>query len=179
MPYPSRRLALAGVFSALAAPALARVDLPEEAGVFVAKVDGTLQALEAQLPRTGGGFGGFAGGKIGLVIQGPHSPVRFRAGQRLSFLLRLPGPTLNPATPAMLWRAKSQAKARRAELGYGMPFSGVSGSPDVVSTELSRPAERILEITPQVLLYPGEYMLGVWGQSGDTVSGLAYAFGID
>lgn len=179
MPHPSRRLVLAGAFSALAAPALARVGLPEEAGVFLAKVDGALQALEAQLPRTGGGFGGFAGGKIGLVIQGPRSPVRFRAGQDLSFIVRMSSVALNPSAPAILWHARSLPKTRRTELGYSMGLGEVSGSPDVVATRMDQPGERLLQLTPEQNLYPGEYMLGVWGASGDTVSGMAYAFGID
>lgn len=178
--FDRRRVLAGGLAVACAAPALARaVELPQEAGVFVARVDGVLQALEAQLPHTGGGFGGFAGGKIGLVMQGPHSPVRFRAAQDFSFLVRMASVAINPSTPVFLWRARSLAKTRRAELGYSMGLGDVTGSPDVVAMTMEQPAERLLQFTPTQNLYPGEYMLGLWGQSGDTVSGMAYAFGLD
>lgn len=181
----SRRAAIAAGLSALATPALVtpalarRVELPQEAGVFVARVDGTLQALEAQLPQTGMRFAVF-GMKIALVFKGARSPVRFRAGQALSFLVLMNGEA-NSMTPPVLWRARVDKASRRVELGYATDFTAeMTGSPDIVTTGRTVFDNKgMVEVRAYDPLPPGEYVLGIKSQGGDAVSGMAYAFGVD
>lgn len=153
--------------------------MPQETGVFIARADGALLALEAQEPQRKGSLG-VLGMKAALVFEGARSPVRFRAGQALSFIVRINPEPAATASP-ILWRAHVARASRRVELGYSTSLAAdMTGSPDIVPagrTALDR--RGLVEIRPGAPLAPGEYFLGMRAQGGDAVYGQGYGFGID
>jgi hypothetical protein len=139
---------------------------------------GTLTPLEKQQPNTqtkviGLGYGG---AKTSIIFNGPASPVRFKAGQDIQFVVRLNAPGIDPETLVNL-NVLKVTKGRRevviAKAGsMGMNARSTSGE-SLRSLNFSKYGENSLKLSPATPLEPGEYVITTkFGQS-------AFLFGID
>jgi hypothetical protein len=138
-------------------------------------------------------FGGLGGMQTQMSYKGSRSPVRFRAGQAIQFVVRVPPPVAtlpgmepppqdDPVKLNVLKVSKDQRLNVSAKLGGGALMTGV-GSLKTVETlrtlKFSKYGEQSTQVSPAEPLEPGEYVMttalgGMMGMgNGD------FLFGID
>jgi hypothetical protein len=166
-------------FLTLVAQEAKNVQEPEYVGtVFYVDPAGALAPLEKQQPNTqtkviGMGYGG---AKTSIIFNGPASPVRFKAGQDIQFVVRLNTPGIDPDTLVNLDVLKVSKDhreiviAKAGSMGlHAKSTNGESQRP----LNFTKYGEQSFKLTPTEPLGPGEYVITTkLGQS-------AFLFGID
>ena len=97
-------------------------------------------------------------------VQGAHSPVRVRQGDRLVFVVRLNSG--GDPRQFQLYRLESRMGSRQTQTTMGGPPPGLPVS-------INKIGDYVYEITPTRALYPGEYAVSPMN-SNET-----YCFGVD
>jgi hypothetical protein len=152
---------------------------PDIADVFWRFDDGKLVPLERQATGTTHGKVGFGSMKITAQLPGGKSPVRFRVGELLEFIVRSPmAVTTDPATIYSLWNL--DAKKDRRELvmmtSSGSLFHATTKTGQSLgknmTVEFSTYGEWSVKMSTKDLP-PGEYAVGRLG--GQAV----FCFGVD
>jgi hypothetical protein len=166
-------------FLTLAGQEVKKVQEPEYIGiVFTLDPAGALSPLERQQPNTqtkviGMGYGG---AKTSIIFKGPTSPVRFKAGQDIQFVVRMNAPGIDPESLVnldVLKVSKDHREVVIAKAGsMGMNSKSTSGESQR-PLNFSKYGEQSLKLSPAEPLGPGEYVITTkLGQS-------AFLFGID
>jgi hypothetical protein len=119
---------------------------------------------------------GYGGAKTSIIFKGPASPVRFKAGQDIQFVVRLNAPGVDPESLVnldILKVSKDHREVVIAKAGsMGMNGRSTSGE-SLRSLNFAKYGEHSLKLSPVEPLAPGEYMIITkLGQS-------AFLFGID
>jgi hypothetical protein len=156
-----------------------KVQEPEYIGVvFSLNSEGTLFPLERQQPniQTKVKAFGYGGAQSSSVFKGSRSPVRFKAGQDIEFIVRLNLPGIEPDTLIelnVLKVSKDQREIIMEKVG-AMGMSSKSSNGETLRTlNFAKYGEQSLKISPAAPLEPGEYVITTMGgQSG-------FLFGID
>jgi len=156
-----------------------KVQEPEYIGiVFSLDPAGTLSPLERQQAniQTKVKAFGYGGAQSSSVFKGPKSPVRFKAGQDIQFVVRLNVPGIEPDSLVklnVLKVSKDQREIIMAKVGsMGMSSKSTSGE-SLCTLNFTKYGEQSLKFAPAVSLEPGEYVITTMGgQSG-------FLFGID
>jgi len=164
----------------LVAQEVKKVQEPEYIGiVFSLDPAGTLSPLERQQANIqskmkGLGYGGV---QTSTFFRGPSSPVRFKAGQDIQFIVRLNVPGIEPDSLVkleVLKVSKDQRMIVNMKIG-AMGIGGVKTSNGEFQRTLNftKYGEQSLRFSPAEPLGPGEYVITTMGgQSG-------FLFGID
>jgi hypothetical protein len=166
---------------ALACLAQTVVPEPEMADIFYRLDQGNLIPLERQSPTTRSNAHGFLVMNMTTVSEfpGAKSPVRFKSGERLDFVVRtiVPVFAVDPNTiyclrkldPKKSTRELPIMSARFSPLGTSTTSTPAEG---ILPVEFARYGNSSLKITTGVLA-PGEYSVGhVHGQA-------VFCFGVD
>ena len=163
----------------LVAQEVKKVQEPEYIGiVFYLDPAGALSPLERQQPniQTKVKALGYGGAQSSTVFKGSKSPVRFKAGQDIRFVVRLNAPGIEPDSLVKL----DVLKVSKDQRGVVMAKAGAMGfGAKSTNGEAQRPlnfskyGEQSLQASPAGPLDPGEYVITTMGgQSG-------FLFGID
>lgn len=163
----------------LVAQEVKKVQEPEYIGVvFSLDPAGTLSPLERQQAniQTKVKAFGYGGAQSSSVFKGSKSPVRFKAGQDIRFVVRLNAPGIEPDSLVklnVLKVAKDQREIVMAKAG-AMGFGAKSTNGEAQRPlNFSKYGEQSLQVSPAGPLDPGEYVITTMGgQSG-------FLFGID
>lgn len=142
---------------------------PDMVGVFYRLSAGTLVPLERQSTTKLRRKGMFTVTVL-ADLPGAKSPVRFRAGERIEFVVRIGALLSDPGSTLLLQPLKSTKKSRE----YVKVVADIGGMKDfeTVPVEFNRYGETSLKITPHPL-QPGEYGLAM------STSQAVYCFGVD
>lgn len=158
-----------------------KVQEPEYTNVFFAlsTTDASLLPLERQTATLGGKVKalGFGGGESFVEVKGERSPIRFKADQQLSFVVRLDSPETDPgrAVQFFSWQPKKNGRSLVISKAGGMGTSSTTGFADsAIPFDAGRYGESSAKVTPTKPLAPGEYGLG--SPSGNPN---LFSFGID
>lgn len=159
-----------------------KVKEPEYAGSFfrLNSKDGELIPLEKQNTQMHTGAGGFfvVKGETVAQIDGEKSPLRFKKGEKLDFIVKLASQENDPQTQIGFALFESVKGKRRVVLATatGGPF-GVSGretwQSKIVSYNAAKYGESSFRVSPVQQLLPGEYVLGIKGVP------ISFCFGVD
>lgn len=157
---------------------------PDFNGVFVARDPATAQtvSLERQAMRDQSkdhalGLGGTSRFD---EIQGAASPVRFRAGQDIEFIVRFSSQALDPAAAVVFQRAAPTKTTRRLSgQRTGLVFGRTTEESTMVGFDGSKYLDHFFLIRPQRPLIRGEYCLSMARTSALDWSPVEYCFGID
>ena len=119
---------------------------------------------------------GYGGAKTSIIFKGPTSPVRFKAGQDIQFVVRMNAPGIDPESLVnldVLKVSKDHREVVIAKAGsMGMNSKSTSGESQR-PLNFSKYGEQSLKLSPAEPLGPGEYVITTkLGQS-------AFLFGID
>jgi hypothetical protein len=153
---------------------------PEYLGVvFYLDPTGALSPLERQQPNIQSkAIGlGYGGAKTSTIYKGAKSPVRFKAGQDIQFVVRMNAPGIEPDSLVkldVLKVSKDQREMLLAKAG-AMGFGGVKSTNGQTSQTLnfSKYGEQSLKVSPAGPLGPGEYVITAMGGQS------RFLFGID
>lgn len=152
---------------------------PDYIGVFEAVNEkGARSELERKTPqaKTKLKAFGFAGGASEYVISGGTSPVRFNAGQRLEFVVRVQSQDIDPHSTVQFFALVPKQSTRHlpimsvGALGIGSSRQLEHG---IVEFNASKYGQNFFKIRPKLNLPPGEYALST--SDGKD----AFLFGID
>jgi hypothetical protein len=156
-----------------------KVQEPEYIGVvFSLDPSGALSPLERQplnvkMKVKAMGYGG---GEKSIVFNGSASPVRFKAGQDIRFVVRLDFPGIDPEGLIKLDALKVSKDQREIVIVKVGPMGTSSKSTNgesMVPLNAIKYGEQSFEFSPAGPLAPGEYAIGTkGGQDG-------FLFGID
>jgi FtsP/CotA-like multicopper oxidase with cupredoxin domain len=155
-----------------------KVQEPEFIGIFtVLDASGVLQPLERQATQSQvkTKMMGYRGGTATRIITGTRSPVRFPAGQKLEFVVKLDTKGQDPSLfvhLAPLVVEKHQREFVIAKAGAFGRNARSTANDTLVATNVAKYGEQSYRIVPIDLLAPGEYAIGSTG-------GLAFCFGVD
>ena len=132
-------------------------------------------------------FHGFGGGKVLAEFDGTKSPVRFKKGQKLEFVVRVSSRSIDPATLLQLFVVESADPTKKqARRGIGgaraivaikqrSAWGSVSVDPHGgLEFNAAKYGEESFRLVPAGELPPGEYALGF-----EDGSEYGYFFGID
>jgi len=140
-----------------------KVQEPEYIGiVFSLDTTGALLPLERQQPivQTKVKAFGYGGAKSSTVFKGAKSPVRFKAGQDIQFVVRLSAGGMEPNSFVKLYSlavSKDQREFVMAKAG-SMGFNAQSsGGESQLSLNFAKYGEQSYKISPATPLPPGEY----------------------
>lgn len=163
----------------LVAQDVKKVEEPEYIGiVFYLDPAGALSPLERQQPnvQTKVKALGYGGAQSSTVFKGSKSPVRFKAGQDVRFVVRLNAPGIEPDSLVkldVLKVAKDQREiviAKAGAMGFGAKSTNGEAQRPL---NFSKYGEQSMQVSPAGPLDPGEYVITTMGgQSG-------FLFGID
>ncbi|HLZ85964.1 MAG TPA: hypothetical protein VKQ52_01935, partial [Puia sp.] len=121
-----------------------------------------------------GFFGARGGGGASLVVDGPRSPARLKAGSDIRFAIKL-GSMMDPSSLIKLYRFDAQKKTREA------PANG--DSKHLVDCNIKKSGSDVYLLIPASRLTPGEYgfqnMMMVNGSGMGHMSYTFFAFGVD
>jgi hypothetical protein len=164
-------------FLSLAAQDTTKVQEPEYTGtVFSLDPAGTLTPLEKQQPNIQSKVKafGYGGAQTSTIYKGAKSPVRFKAGQDIQFVIRA-GRGVDPDSLIklnVLSVSKDQRSVTMAKIG-SMGFGGVKSTNGEAQQALNfkKYGEQSYTVSPAQPLAPGEYAF-TFGQ-------YAFLFGID
>jgi len=140
----------------------AKVQEPEYKNVFFAlsTTDASLLPLERQTGTLQEKVG-FGGGESFAEIKGERSPIRFKADQQLSFVVRLDSPETDPGSAVQFfsWQPKKNGRKLVISKAGVMGTSGTTGFARI-PFDAGRYGESSAKVTPTKPLAPGEYGLG-------------------
>ena len=153
---------------------------PDMVDVFWRLGDGKLVPLERQGTGTMHGKAGFGSMKVTAQLPGAKSPVRFRAGEQLDFVVRSSLlAAVDPATIYALWALDAKKNMRElammtgsASLFHGATTKVGSALDKNLPVEFSKYGESSIKLATKPLA-PGEYAVG---RSGSQV---VFCFGVD
>ena len=156
-----------------------KVQEPEYIGVvFSLDSTGALTPLERQQANYQSKVRafGYGGAQTSSVFKGPKSPVRFKVGQNIQFVVRLNMPGVEPDSYVklnVLKVSKDQREILMAKVG-SMGLSTKSTSGDSLCTlNFAKYGEQSLKFTPATPLEPGEYAIAAMGGQS------SFLFGVD
>ncbi len=151
---------------------------PEYIGVFFYLNEGKLVALERQSAESKLKIKamGFGGGESILQIKGEQSNVRFKADQKVEFVVRVSSQSTDPVSIIQFYRFESKKGMRRLSIAkagtMGMGAKSIVNQ-NAVSFNAAKYGESSFKIVPANALLPGEYCFsGAASQDG-------FCFGID
>jgi hypothetical protein len=180
---PLNQILLGLAFAILpAATSMARAEEgPEYNGVFEERNPrtGVFTPLERSTPAARMKIRalGFGGGSSSLEFRGAHSPVRFRASEKLEFVVRVASRDDDPNSTLQFFALTPSANSRLLKLVNVGPL-GVAGNRSttndyVVPFTATKFGEHFFKIAPTRPLAPGEYTVSAPGtQDG-------FCFGVD
>jgi hypothetical protein len=171
-------LVLTAAFAATSLPSAAQTPRyagPEYVGVVEARVQGVTRQLERQRIAVTAKMKAFGLGGVRAGYEFPQgkSPLRFRAGEPVEFVIRVTSQDIDPRSFVQFSRVTSK-KYRRllTTMTFGYGGSTSTGNFYDVPFEARRHGTTLFRITPTTPLTPGEYMLT--SNSTD-----AFLFGVD
>jgi hypothetical protein len=154
---------------------------PDLADIFYRLDEGKLIPLERQTAAFKGGAHGFIvmSMKAAAEFPGAKSPVRFRTGERIEFVVRsiLSGSTVDPNILYSLRKLESKRKTRQLVImsGHATPLGGsatVTPAEGTLQVEFSKHGASSYKMIVKDLP-PGEYAVGrLYGPS-------VFCFGVD
>jgi len=152
---------------------------PEFIGAFYAldASSGNLLDLERQTPRfqLHTKMMGYRGGKESAVVPGPRSPVRFKSGSPIAFIVKLETGGQDPTTLISIHSMKSRKNEREVEMVSvgALGHSSKSTLDDsAVPINVAKYGQASYKVTSSQTLAPGEYVIASSPRVG-------YFFGID
>jgi hypothetical protein len=181
MTYNASRAALAMTVLAVTCVAQTAAPEPEMADIFYRLDGGSLVPLERQAPATRSNAHGFFVMNISTVSEfaGARSPVRFKSGERLDFVVRTVVPVfaVDPNTIYCLRKLDPKKKTRELAImsGHFSPLgTSTTSTPaeGILPVEFSRYGSSSLKMTTGELT-PGEYAVG------HPHGPAAFCFGVD
>jgi hypothetical protein len=153
------------LLAATPAQAQRQGQVPEYVGQVNAVAGGASMPLERQNAQTdlkirGLGFGG---GRMRQIVSGDRSPVRFRQGQDIKFVVRVPNQDMDPVSTLRLLPLRVRKGRRELDM-MSTGFAGITGARDRVNEhsiaiqaqKLGKNAFTISTVQP---LSKGEYAL--------------------
>jgi hypothetical protein len=174
-----KKLVVVAVIAATCLVAKSQQPEPEFSGVFYSLDGQTLNQLEHQNAAIHGSGGGFivAGMKANYELDGAKSPVRYKSGESLTFVVKTPLATsIDPSTIFILRKLESKKKTREIVFmkGHITPFGGgmkTNMTEGQLPLKFSAYADgvKITVDNPQ----PGEYAFSLYGAPN------FYCFGVD
>jgi len=156
-----------------------KVEEPEFIGVFFGLGEGgTLRQLERQTPEQKIKVKalGFGGGEGFLQIKGEQSSIRYRANEKIAFVVRVASQQTDPVSIIQFFRFEPFKGVRRlmlAKVGSIGISSKTTAGQSAISFDAAKYGESSFKVVPAYLLTPGEYCLSGPG----TADG--FCFGID
>ncbi len=152
---------------------------PEYIGVyFNLEENGNLVALERQTPESKVKIKalGYGGGESLLRIKGEKSNVRFKADQKLAFVVRVASQAIDPMSVIEFFRFDSKKGYRQltvAKVGSIGISSKTTVNQYAIQFNVAKYGESSFKVVPANTLSPGEYCLSGKGtQDG-------FCFGVD
>lgn len=142
------------------------------AGDSLLPVEKTTGEMKTKVMSYFGGRGG--GGGASLVIEGPRSPARLKAGGDIRFAIKLSSMT-NPSSLLQLYRFDAHKKTREASAGSDRKY--------IIDCNIRKSGDDVYILIPASRLPPGEYgfqdkmMVNTFGMG--QMSYTFFAFGID
>lgn len=157
-----------------------KVQEPEYLGIFflLEPSTGNLIPLERQTAESKVKVKamGFGGGESSLEIKGEKSPVRFKEGQKLEFVVLVSSQQIDPQGIIQFFSLESKKGKRRLMLAKASSM-GMSGksvmSERAIPFNAAKYGTSSFKISPAQDLPPGEYTLGAPGNND------GFCFGID
>ncbi len=152
---------------------------PEYIGVFFyLEENGNLIALERQTPEAKMKVKalGYGGAESLLRIKGDQSTVRFKADQKLVFVVRVASQTIDPISVIEFYRFEVKKGYRQltvAKAGTMGMNSKSTVSEFAVQFNVAKYGESSFKVVPATTLAPGEYCLSGSGAKD------GFCFGID
>jgi hypothetical protein len=160
-----------------------KIKEPEYVGVFfrLNPKDGELIPLERQNTQMRAVAGGFIaiGAKVAAQVDGEKSPIRFKRGDKLDFVVKLNSQQNDPQSQIGFASFESGKGKRQIVLAKGSaaPFVGTSvkdvSQSKIVSDNVVKYGESSFKVSPVEQLAPGEYVLGIKGVA------VSFCFGVD
>jgi hypothetical protein len=157
-----------------------KVQEPEYLGIFflLDSATGSLIPLERQPAehKATTKVLGWGGGKSIIEIKGEKSPIRFKEGRKLEFVVRVSSQLVDPMSILQLFSLESK-KGNRQLVTTKAGCMGISikrvMNEKMVPFNSAKYGESSFKITPAQNLSPGEYTLGAPGTND------GFCFGID
>ena len=160
-----------------------KIKEPDYVGVFfrLNPTNGELIPLERQNTQMRTAAGGFiaVGAETVAQIDGEKSPIRFRRGEKLDFIVKLNSQQNDPQSQIGFVLFESVKGKRQWVLAKGSvaPFAGASvkdvSQSKIVSYNVAKYGESSFKVSPVDSLLPGEYVLGIKGVA------VSFCFGVD
>jgi hypothetical protein len=119
---------------------------------------------------------GFGGGEGFIQMKGETSPVRFKALQKIEFVVRVSSQQIDPVSIIQFFRMESKKGVRRlsiSKVGIMAVGSKSTVNQNAISFNAAKYGESSFRIVPASLLLPGEYCLSGPGNKD------GFCFGID
>jgi hypothetical protein len=151
---------------------------PEYNDVFVLldSASGNLIDLERQTLKVKVHPHGFGGAESDLVLKGDKSPIHFKKGQDLEFIVRVSSQATDPQGFLLLYSLESKKDQRRLEVAKA-GYAGIGGKTVLDKSAIAFNATKYgtssFKIKPIQELPPGEYLF----LTRDAKDG--FAFGIE
>jgi hypothetical protein len=139
---------------------------------------GNLTPLERKSveTKTNTSFGGFGGASTILIIKGEKSPIRFKEGQKIEFVVRVASQESDPQSIIQFFTLKSIDNERQMVLATAGSM-GMNGRSVMNESKVSFNADKYgkssFRFAPAQNLAPGEYTLSAPGNHD------GFCFGID
>ncbi|GGA81535.1 hypothetical protein [Puia dinghuensis] len=160
-------------------PTTAKGPDPEFINIIYFWPGDTLRLLEkttGEMKTKGMGFIGArgGGGSASLVINGPHSPARLKAGGDIRFAIKLSSMT-DPSSIIKLYRFDAEKRSRETPMG--------GDSKHTIDFNIQKSGDDVYILIPATRLAPGEYafqdmmMVNTFGMG--KMSYTFFAFGVD
>jgi hypothetical protein len=171
-------------------PESKQVNEPEYLGAFflLDPATGGLTPLERQTGEQNAKVKGmgFGGAEFSMEIRGEKSPLRFKEGQKIEFVVLVSSHQIDPQQVVQLIALESKKGMRKLlVLKAGLSMGKSLGSEGSVPFLASKYGKSSLKIVPSQDLFPGEYSFSISGSpSGQNLlPGLGskdvFCFGID
>jgi hypothetical protein len=126
---------------------------------------------------------GFGGGSATEDIPGPRSPIRFRAGTPIEFIVRETSRENDPNTIIQFVSLTSEANDRYFEMYNAGALGGMknTSAKSAVGFSANNYKDAYFKVVPSQPLPPGEYALTITGSPAVMTNGMppAYCFGVD
>lgn len=153
---------------------------PEYLGIFylLDSLTGNLVPLERQTPdyKMKVKAMGFGGGESLLEFKGEKSPMRFKEGQKLEFVVLVSSQQIDPQSIVQFFALQPKSGKRRLSIAKASSM-GMSGKSTMnekaVSFNAAKYGTSSFKITPAQNLPPGEYAIST------TSANDGFCFGID
>jgi hypothetical protein len=147
---------------------------------FLLDSGGSLKPLERQTAGVRGKVKalGYGGAETSYIVQGDHSPIRMTAGAPVAIIVKLENHDVDPATLVNLYTLKVAKGERQLLIGkhHFLGSTKIGAQEQQIELGFAKYGQSSVKITTSSALPPGEYAMGLKGQTGMP---LAYCFGVD